>query len=290
MPRIHSRQFRIRNYECDAYGHLNNANYLRFMQETAFDASAAAGYDREKYEQLHHTWLIRNTDIEYLKPVLYGDVMEIKTWIVDFRRASSRRAYEFYLVATGELVARAFTDWVYLDTGTYQPAVIPQELKIAFFPEGVPASFLSRGTIPTAPPDPPGAYSYLRRVEWQEIDGMQHVNNANYLDYVSECGFHAVASYGWPWGRMAAEGFGILLRRNTIEYLQPALLGDVIEIKTWLSDVRAVQAVRHYRLTRQGDGALIAWVHALGVCVELSTSRPMRWPRKMLVDFAPGIA
>lgn len=44
MPLIHTRQFRIRHYECDAYGHLNNVNYLRYMQETAFDASAVRHY------------------------------------------------------------------------------------------------------------------------------------------------------------------------------------------------------------------------------------------------------
>jgi hypothetical protein len=50
--------------------------------------------------------------------------------------------------------------------------------------------------------------------------------------------------------------------------LQPALLSDQLEVKTRLSDVRAVQALRHYPITRQSDGASeatpIAWVHALG--------------------------
>ncbi len=50
-PPIHvpflERAFRVRSYECDGYGHVNHANYLRYMQEAAFDASAAAGYDLE---------------------------------------------------------------------------------------------------------------------------------------------------------------------------------------------------------------------------------------------------
>ena len=27
MPLTYTRQFRIRHYECDGYGHLNNVNY-----------------------------------------------------------------------------------------------------------------------------------------------------------------------------------------------------------------------------------------------------------------------
>ena len=63
MTRIYQRSFRIRHYECDAYGHLNNANYLRFMQETATDASADAGYDIHRYRQLGTIWLIHESEI-----------------------------------------------------------------------------------------------------------------------------------------------------------------------------------------------------------------------------------
>ena len=88
---------------------------------------------------------------------------------------------------------------------------------------------------------------------------------------------------------MTAEGFGILLRRNQIQYLQPAVLGDRLEITTWLSDVRAVQATRHYQIRRASDGAILVWIHALGVCVELSSGRPIRWPKQFMEDFAPSI-
>ena len=77
MPFTYSRTFRVRYYECDAYGHLNNANYLRYMQETAFDASAAAGYDLQAYEALGHFWLIRETDIEYRRPLRYDDSVTV---------------------------------------------------------------------------------------------------------------------------------------------------------------------------------------------------------------------
>ena len=46
---VHTATFRVRHYECDAYGHLNNANYARYMQEAAFDASAAVGYGKDRY-------------------------------------------------------------------------------------------------------------------------------------------------------------------------------------------------------------------------------------------------
>ena len=40
---MHTSFFRVRQYECDAYGHLNNVNYVRYLQEAIVEAGAAAG-------------------------------------------------------------------------------------------------------------------------------------------------------------------------------------------------------------------------------------------------------
>ena len=162
MPLTHTRHFRVRYYECDAHGHLNNANYLRYMQESAFDASTAAGYDLERYNAMQRLWLVRETGIEYPCPLHYDDRVAVKTWVADFRRVSSRRAYEFYRLPPeglsnparqdGQLAARAFTDWAFIDTARERPAAIPEELVAAFYPEGAPAKFPPRESFPEAPP------------------------------------------------------------------------------------------------------------------------------------------
>ncbi len=110
MSVVHHETFRVRYCERDAYGHLNNINYLRRMQEAAFGASATIGYDFARYDEIGHLWLVRETDIEYLAPLEYGDEVEVKTWMMDMRRFHSRRACEFTDTRTGRLAARASTD------------------------------------------------------------------------------------------------------------------------------------------------------------------------------------
>jgi acyl-CoA thioester hydrolase len=290
MPMIHVRTFRVRHYECDAYGHVNQANYLRYMQEAAFDASAAAGYDLTRYEAMGHHWLVRETDIEYLRPLRYGDSVRVKTWVVDFRRIRSRRAYEFRRAGSDELVAQARTDWVFLDSATWRPAPIPPEMMAALFPEGLPDPAAPRPRFPAAPPPPPGVFRLRRRVEWRDIDPEQHVNNAVYLSYLEDCGVQVAAAHGWPMARMRAEGFAIVARRHQIEYQQPAVLDDELELATWISDAKRATAVRHYRVTRVRDGALLARARTLWVWVDLKTGRPIRIPDAFLSDFTPNIA
>src|SRR5574337_297229 len=161
-----TRTFRVRSYECDAYGHVNNANYLRYMQEAAFDASAAVGYDVKRYEELGQYWLVRETEIEYFKPLKYGDEFEIKTWVVDFRRVRSRRTYEFRLTGSAEIMARGLTDWVYLDQATQRPANVPPEMIQAFAPDGEEVVKQSRESFPKPPPPPPEVFKMRRRVMW----------------------------------------------------------------------------------------------------------------------------
>lgn len=290
MPLIHERTFRVRFYECDVYGHVNHANYLRYMQETAFDASAAAGYDFSRYNEINRFWLIRETDITYMRPLTYGDSVVVKTWVLDFQRVRSRRAYELRDLATGEMVAQAHTEWVFLDRQSSRPVTIPAEMIEAFFPDGPPAEVPPREPFPKAPAPPPGVFKLRRCVEWRDIDGAQHVNNANYLAYLEECGVQVARAYGWPMARMMEAGFGIVARRYRIEYRQPAVPDDELELSTWVSDVKRATAVRHYTVRRADDGELLARAHVLWVWVDLATGRPIRIPAGFIDDFAPNIS
>ena len=290
MPLTYLRRFRVRHYECDAYGHLNNVNYLRYMQEATIEASAAAGYDTARYAALGYHWLVRETEIEYLHPLVYGDTVEVKTWVADFRRVRSRRAYELRSLATGELSARGMTDWVYLNTATGEPAIIPGEMILAFVPEGAPPATPRQPRREKVPPPPPGVFRQLRRVRFQDVDPAQHVNNAVYLAYAEDCGFQVAAAFGWPAARMTAEGFAIVPRRHRVVHTGQAVLDDEVEIATWVTDVRRATGARHYALTRVSDGTPLAEIHTLYVWVDRDTLRPIRIPSHFLADFAANIS
>lgn len=294
MPLTHLRTVRVRHYECDVNGHVSQANYLRYMQEAAFDATAAAGYDLARYEAMNRYWLARETDIEYLSPLRYGDAVQVKTWVADFRRVRSRRAYELRLAASGDVVARALTDWVFLNLATGRPVAIPSEMMAAFLPDGPPPAaagswFPPRTRFPPPPPPPPGVFRNRRRVEWRDLDQAGHVNNAVYLAYMEDCALQAAAAHGWSLERMRVEGIAIIARRHRIEYQQPAVLDDELEVSTWASDLKNATALRHFVITRTGDGALVARARTFWVFADAETGRPIRTPEGFLADLAENI-
>ncbi|NIS83432.1 MAG: hypothetical protein GTO14_25280 [Anaerolineales bacterium] len=290
MPIKHTEQFKVRYYECDAYGHLNNAFYLRFMQEAAFAASAAVGLSREIYEQMRRVWIIRETEIEYLQPVRAEELLEVSTWVAGVRRVMSRRMYEFKRASTDELVAQAYTDWVYLDRDSMTPTTIPPEVAEAYLAKDENPPPIPRDPFPKPPPPPTGAFKLRRRVEWRDIDGLQHLTNAAYLAYAEDCAVQLTASVGWPVARWKQQGIAFVARRNRIEYLLPALIDDELEITTWLFDIRPATVTRHYAITRAHDNTLLAQVQTLWVMMDLGTGRPKRIPPSLQEDFGPNIA
>jgi acyl-CoA thioester hydrolase len=256
------------------------------MQEAAFDASAVVGYDVQRYDEIGQYWLVRETEIEYFKPLMYDDQFEIRTWVADFRRVRSRRMYEFRLSGSDEIIARGMTDWVYIDRATQRPANVPPEMVRAFAPDGEAVVTQTRESFPKPPAPPPEVFKMRRRVMWQDIDQAQHVNNAVYLSYVEDCGFQLLKHFKWPMQRMRDEGRAILIRKHQIQYLQPALFDDEIEITSYVYDVKRTSAMRYYSITRVSDGALLAQVNSLGVWVDLNTGQPARFPDQFLTDFA----
>jgi len=278
MPLTHRRTFRVRHYECDAYGHVNHAGYIRYMQETAFDASAAAGYDLARYDSMGRMWLIRDTEIEYLRPLRYGDVVEVETWVADFRRVRSRRAYLLRCLtpaahdaAQPELVARGHTDWVFIDTQAGRPATIPEEMMAAFFPEGMPGARAPRDPFPEPGPPPAHAHHERRVVEWRDLDPGGHVNNAVYFSYVEEVAIRWAAAEAWGWVPLVA-------RKHRIEYVQQAFLGDELDVVTWFTGLGRTSATRHTDVLRAADGARLARVQTIQVWIDPATGSPAPIP------------
>lgn len=293
MPAIYKRLFQVRHYECDQYGHLNNVNYVRYMQEAALDASADVGWDMAHYQSIGHQWLIRDTEIEYLNALKYGDFVTVTTWVEDFRRVRSRRLYEFHRTnpddgTQGDMVARGSTDWIYLNTSSLRPATIPDEMIKAFMPEGIPPRGEKRPPFPELPPAPAGAYRLDKRVEWRDIDSAGHANNAAYFAYVEDISTQVGRQFGWSMARLSSQNLAIVCRRLRMVYLDSALMDDDLTITTYWSDPKRAFLTRHYTIHRADDEKLLAKAQALWVCIDLERERPTRLPAQMAEDFAPN--
>jgi acyl-CoA thioester hydrolase len=115
----------------DANGHANNVEFVRWMQEAAVSHADTVGCTAATLA-VRATWVVRSHHIEYSKPALLGDRIEVRTWVENVRRAFSLRKYEFVRPADSAVLARGETDWVFIDSTTGRPRSIPTEILATF--------------------------------------------------------------------------------------------------------------------------------------------------------------
>jgi acyl-CoA thioester hydrolase len=282
MPRTYTRRFRVRSTDCDAVGHVNHAVFLRYMQETAIEASADAGYDSAWYDETGTGWVIRRSRIDYLHPIRHGDAIDVNTYVVNVRRVRSQRNYDITRVGDGMPIARAATDWVFIDRRTGAPKRIPDDAPARFMPDGPDPNVDLILDLPSPPDAPPSdAFHIARRVYFYEMDEYQHVNNAVYLSYLEQAAIDAGVSLGFDAPRLFEWGGLFVVHQHDIEYLHPAQYGDTLDIATWLGQVARSSVVRHTTMRIQG-GELSIRAQTRWVWIDLARRESTPMPAILL--------
>ncbi len=132
MSRIFEAVHKVRSYECDSYGHVNNAVYLNYLEYGRMEALDELGITLDRLKKETGTLVvIRRIDIEYLRPVTMGDEIVIRTYLKESRKTSGVFRQEVVHRASGELAARADVTWVFI-TLNGKPTPIPQIVKEGF--------------------------------------------------------------------------------------------------------------------------------------------------------------
>ena len=278
MPRTYTRRFRVRSTDCDALGYVNHAVFARYLQENAMEASADGGFGPARYVELGAGWVLRRSRIDYIRPLRYGEEIDVTTYVVNFRRVRSQRDFEIVHCGDGARVAQAATDWVFVDRPSGAPTRIPDDALAVFLPDGPDPNaqlILDAPRLPDAAPS--NAYHSMRRVNYYEMDEYQHVNNAVYLNYLEQAAIDAAASAGFNVPQLLNLGGMFVVQQHDIEYLHPAKYGDTLDIATWIGEVTRSSALRHYTMRIRG-GEVSIRAQTRWVWIDLASRKPATIP------------
>jgi acyl-ACP thioesterase len=220
-PRIEL-PFRVRFDECGPDGRLRDSGLLRYAQEAAWVHSEAAGFDRGWYAEHRLTWLVRVAEVVVLEPIAHGESVTVSTEVVGWRRVWARRR-SVVAGAGGGTRSEAHIDWVLLGPAG-RPVRVPAEIAGLFAGRAVEGYEPGRVSLDPAPED-------ARRVDVavrpHDLDPMDHVNNAVYLDYATE------ALLEEP---RAAHALTARPRRWRMEFVRPAGAGERLVGSAWADE------------------------------------------------------
>jgi acyl-CoA thioester hydrolase len=115
---------RVRSYECDAYGHVNNAVYLNYLEYARGEYLKAIGFPYQKAMESGYGLYVARIAIDYKSPAFPEDELKIETAAVKKGAVSGVLAQT---ITRGDTVlSAAEVTWAFVDSKG-APTRIPKE-------------------------------------------------------------------------------------------------------------------------------------------------------------------
>ena len=119
--------------DIDFMGHVNNAHYLKWVQDAVIDhwrslapADAVAA----------HLWVALKHEITYRRPTFLGD--EVIATVLLEKVQGARAFYDTVIRRGEEVLAEVKSSWCCVDAETLRPARLAQDVIARFFPVTAP--------------------------------------------------------------------------------------------------------------------------------------------------------
>lgn len=129
IPATHHHSIAVSPDDIDFMGHVNNAHYLKWVQE-----AVVAHWEKLAPPQAvaQHLWVALRHEITYRKPAFLNDAI-IATVVVE--KVQGARAFYETLIKRGEdVLAEVKSSWCCLDAATMRPARIARDIAERFLP------------------------------------------------------------------------------------------------------------------------------------------------------------
>ena len=123
------RQITARSEDIDELGHVNNATWVRWIQDiaTAHWYEVAPAEYRDAY-----VWVVVRHEIDYLRSVGPNETVTGRTWVPNPPRGAKFDRHMEFSGADGKPRVRAITTWAVLDKSSGRPLRVPKQVAEAF--------------------------------------------------------------------------------------------------------------------------------------------------------------
>jgi acyl-CoA thioester hydrolase len=291
MAKSFTKSFVIREADCDPYGHLATASYLRLLYEADREWNISLPgkeLDRQLYTQ---QWRPGTAYIEFLLPLQSSDQLELSLFPGIQEGNRSQRAYTFRIFGENHTAARALITWRRNEQQLENP-LQDQNTAMGFEPSAY--SEVLQNFHPEHPPpmtvQPAGTFEIQRQVEWSDVDRDYKLHFSAFIKYIIDCSIRVGEAFGWSIQTAQEDGTGYVARKLWINHHQYPTLGSEVNIATWVSLVKRSTIIRHYVLGYLASHQPIATAHILWVSVDIDTGRPTRHPQRWMDGFERQIS
>jgi acyl-CoA thioester hydrolase len=138
--------------------------------------------------------------------------------------------------------------------------------------------------------DHPNPHILRTQVTAQDIDGLNHTNNAVYVQWCEQAAWSHSNTLGLDLQRYRELDRAMAVTHSEYHYLQASREGENIAIGTWIVEWdRKLSMTRHFQVIRIKDAITLLRGNVRFVCIELSTGKPRRLPSEFISGYEPAV-
>lgn len=206
---VYSFSGHVRFSEIDESGKLTLYSLINYLQDCATFHGETTGYGLRKNLEHHRAWVIASLQLHVIRYPLFDEEITVSTWVTKIRGMIATRQFSL-INQTGEVLALASSEWVFMNMEEMQPVHVPPEQIEAYgvHPEKAITEDLGKRKIRITEG---GCLQRPITVQEYHLDVNGHVNNGQYVRM-------ALKQVPTDWK----------ITRLRVEYKKQSMLGDVL--------------------------------------------------------------
>jgi len=123
----------VRPDDIDLYQHVHSTRYLDYMLAARFEQmDRCYGISMQSFAELGLGWFMTSANIQYKRPLGWGDRMTVRTWIEHFTDSGCRVAFEIEKIPTGKRVCDGSCDYSLVSLANGRATPLPEDIKAKY--------------------------------------------------------------------------------------------------------------------------------------------------------------
>ncbi|NQU33353.1 MAG: acyl-CoA thioesterase [Bacteroidetes bacterium] len=130
MMNKYSIDYKVVPEDIDELNHVNNIRYLEWVQDISKEHWFRA--IEGKIHPKKYIWVIASHHLDYLRPALLNDELEIETFVKDFEGKFSHRTVRVKNKETGKLLFKSLTKWCLVEVSSGSTINVTDDIAAIF--------------------------------------------------------------------------------------------------------------------------------------------------------------
>lgn len=121
---------KVRPDDIDMNNHVHSSKYIDYVLAARYE-QMELNYKMPMQEFIKHGygWVIKNTFIEFKRPLLLGDEMKIITWIDEMHKDGVKVCYDIVKLSTSKSCSSGYFNYTMVSLTTGRAELIPDWIK-----------------------------------------------------------------------------------------------------------------------------------------------------------------